>query len=300
MGLTGPVRSGKTLLLYDVQRSLEMGRHGFPQWRDIKIDTGRDYRSRVRKFHGEVPGATVATIDIEFDLIFRPAPDSLEPQAVSVHVRDAPGKAAFPGDDAPAEELAKHREGLDEWFAKATGIILVISVLGAGTYRGFGELVEKVEEFFQKAGKPQFERLQRIVVAISMFDLLMLRFGPRAFDVASDPEAVLRILHAHVRPAREVVKDFRPFGRQGANVELRFLATSSFGFHPGFGCPNVEVEGSLLDPAAARYPDPLKPEQLRYPYMTADPFVFASLGIDGPFLFTRDEMIEGTRRNGRG
>jgi hypothetical protein len=38
---------------------------------------------------------------------------------------------------------------------------------------------------------------------------------------------------------------------------------------------------------------PLTPDNVRYPYMTADPFIFAALGLDSPFLFTRDEILSG-------
>jgi hypothetical protein len=182
---------------------------------------------------------------------------------------------------------------LDEWFSKAKGIVLVISALNAGTDAGFEELIEKVEDFFERAGKPEFEHLERVAIAISMFDLLLLRFGNRSRDIATEPEAVLAILHAHMRPAFDIIKDFRPFPSQEREIDLRFIATSSYGFHPQLGCANIDAKAETLDPENSRFPVPLTPENVRYPYMTADPFIFAALGLESPFLFTRDEILSG-------
>jgi hypothetical protein len=45
---------------------------------------------------------------------------------------------------------------------------------------------------------------------------------------------------------------------------------------------------------------PLTPDNVRYPYMTADPFIFAALGLDSPFLFTRDEILSGMHEGAAG
>jgi hypothetical protein len=108
---------------------------------------------------------------------------------------------------------------------------------------------------------------------------------------------VLAILHAHLRPAFDIIKDFRPFPSQEREIDLRFIATSSYGFHPQLGCPNIDTKAETLDPANSRFPVPLTPDNVRYPYMTADPFIFAALGLDSPFLFTRDEILSGIMRD---
>jgi hypothetical protein len=140
---------------------------------------------------------------------------------------------------------------------------------------------------------PEFEHLERVAIAISMFDLLLLRFGNRSRDIATEPEAVLAILHAHMRPAFDIIKDFRPFPSQEREIDLRFIATSSYGFHPQLGCANIDAKAEILNPENSRFPVPLTPENVRYPYMTADPFIFAALGLESPFLFTRDEILSG-------
>jgi hypothetical protein len=292
VGLTGPTKSGKTNLFIDLERCIDLGFHGFERWRELAIETNRVHRALIRGFNRSLPQSTLSATDIRFQLRYRSA--SL-PHDVTVHVRDAPGEAAFPrSSDNTAMKQAK--EDLDKWFEKAAGIVLVISVVGAGTHSGFMELIDKVEDFFQKAGEPGFLSLERVVVAISMFDLLMLRFGPQALDVATDPKAVLAILHEHMRPAFDVLRDFRPFAQSDARLDLRFVATSSYGFHTGFGCPNVETMDEKFDPKDAQFPGPLRPETKRYPYMTADPFVFAAVGLDSPFLFTREEILQGVVR----
>jgi hypothetical protein len=78
------------------------------------------------------------------------------------------------------------------------------------------ELIDKVEDFFERAGKPEFQHLERVAIAISMFDLLLLRFGNRSRDIATEPEAVLAILHAHMRPAFDIIKDFGRSRRRSA------------------------------------------------------------------------------------
>lgn len=306
VGLTGPVRSGKTNLFVDFAKCVELNFHGFQQLHDIEIETDRVNRRLLRSYYRSLPDATESVTDIRFNLnVSLPDADSLQPgghfedRQFTIHVRDAPGEAAFPGPEMPgkANPHASKMKELDEWFSKAKGIVLVISALNAGTDAGFEELIEKVEDFFERAGKPEFEHLERVAIAISMFDLLLLRFGNRSRDIATEPEAVLAILHAHMRPAFDIIKDFRPFPSQEREIDLRFIATSSYGFHPQLGCANIDAKAETLNPESSRFPVPLTPENVRYPYMTADPFIFAALGLESPFLFTRDEILSGIMRH---
>ena len=318
VGLTGPVRSGKTNLFVDFAKCVEMNFHGFRQLHNIEIETDRANRRLLRSYYRNLPDATESVTDIRFNLninlptedrplipnINLPAEDqpqsggNLENRQFTIHVRDAPGEAAFPDPNlsGKANPHAKKSKDLDEWFSKAKGIVLVISALNAGTDAGFEALIEKVEDFFERAGKPEFQNLERVAIAISMFDLLLLRFGNRSRDIATEPEAVLAILHAHMRPAFDIIKDFRPFPSQERDIDLRFIATSSYGFHPQLGCANIDPDAEILDPANSRFPVPLTPDNARYPYMTADPFIFAALGLDSPFLFSRDEILSGIPR----
>jgi hypothetical protein len=306
VGLTGPVRSGKTNLFVDFAKCVELNAHGFQQHYNIEIETDRINRKLLRSYYRNLPEATEGVTDIRFDLdIDLPEDDLAVPggrtqhRQFTIHVRDAPGEAAFPtsdlnGKDNPHEASAKE---LDQWFADAKGIVLVISALNAGTDAGFEALIDKVEDFFERAGRPEFEHLERVVIAISMFDLLLLRFGNRSRDIATEPEAVLAILNAHMRPAFDIIKDFRPFPLQEREIDLRFIATSSYGFHPQLGCANIDAMAETLEPENSRFPVPLTPDNVRYPYMTADPFIFAALGLDSPFLFTRDEILSGILEN---
>lgn len=306
VGLTGPVRSGKTNLFVDFAKCVELNFHGFQQLHNIKIETDRANRRLLRNYYRSLPDATESVTDIRFNLNVS-LPDQeghhlgghLEDKHFTIHVRDAPGEAAFPGPEMPGKtnpHASKTKE-LDEWFSKAKGIVLVISALNAGTVTGFEELIEKVEDFLERAGKPEFEHLERVAIAISMFDLLLLRFGNRSRDIATEPEAVLAILHAHLRPAFDIIKDFRPFPVQERQIDLRFIATSSYGFHPQLGCANIDAKVETLNPDNSRFPIPLTPENVRYPYMTADPFIFAALGLESPFLYTRDEILSGIIRH---
>lgn len=302
IGLTGPVKSGKTNLFVDFAKCVELNAHSFQQRHNIQIETDRVNRRLLRSYYRHLPDATESVTDIRFDLeIDLPGESTsadnneLEHHEFTIHVRDAPGEAAFPnmeldGKDNPHQEST---EKLDEWFSQAKGIVLVVSALNSGTDAGFEALIDKVEDFFERAGRPEFEQLERVAIAISMFDLLLLRFGNRARDIATEPEAVLAILHTHLRPAFDIIKDFRPFPAQEKEIDLRFIGTSSYGFHPQLGCANIDPNRETLEPENSRFPMPLGPENVRYPYMTADPFIFAALGLDSPFLFTRDEILSG-------
>lgn len=299
VGLTGPVRSGKTNLFVDFAKCVQLDFHGFAQRHDISIETDRPNRRLLRNYYRNLPEATGGVTDIRFDLEAN-LPDGAEMrrERMTIHVRDAPGEAMFPsegmeGEKNPHDDKAKK---LDEWFSKARGIVLAISALNAGTDTGFEELIDKVEDFFERAGKPEFQHLERVVIAISMFDLLLLRFGNRARDVVTSPDAILSILHTHMQPAFDIIKDFRPFPLQEREIDLRFIATSSYGFHPKLGCANIDPNVENLEPENSRFPVPLAPENVRYPYMTADPFIFAAIGLDSPFLFTRDEILTGLKR----
>lgn len=306
VGLTGPVKSGKTNLFVDFAKCVELNAHGFQNNFNIQIETDRVNRRLLRSYYRSLPDATENVTDVKFDLdIDLPMGDLgsekivLKHQKFTIHVRDAPGEASFPSIDLDGRDNPhqKSTEKLDEWFSKTKGIVLVISALNAGTDTGFEVLINKIEDFFERAGRPEFEQLERVVIAVSMFDLMLLRFGNRARDIATEPEAVLAILNAHMQPAFDIIKDFRPFPMQEKEIDLRFIATSSYGFHPKLGCPNIDPNTETLEPENSRFPLPLAPDNVRYPYMTADPFIFAALGLDSPFMFTRDEILSGILEN---
>ena len=48
--------------------------------------------------------------------------------------------------------------------------------------------------------------------------------------------------------AFDTIKDFRPFPSQQRDIDLRFIATSSYGFHPQLGCANIDANAEILDP----------------------------------------------------
>jgi hypothetical protein len=139
------VRSGKTNLFVDFAKCVELNFHGFQQLHNIEIETDRVNRRLLQKLLPNLPDATESVTDIRFNLnvslpdraaILQPG-GPLKTQ-FTIHVRDAPGEAAFPGPEMGERQIrtpSKMKE-LDEWFSKAKGIVLVISALNAGTDAG--------------------------------------------------------------------------------------------------------------------------------------------------------------------
>lgn len=293
VALAGRTKAGKTNMFVDFAESLTAGMHGFPVWREMNIDLDREHMIRVRRSRESktTVGTEVAT-DTLFGLSFRKDQKSAERISYSVHVRDIPGGAAYP-EGVLDEAMAKEKQKFDDWLSQSTGIVLVVSALESSKLNGDSKLVDSIEVFFDNAGKPEFQNLKRLVFVVSMFDLLLLKFGRQARGIASNPQAVLEILHAHLRPVHRLIQNFKPVRGQRNLLDLRFLAASSYGFVPEFGCPNVDVDSAELNPALQAYPEPLAD---RSPYMIADPFVFAATGLENKFLFKRDEILSGMLR----
>ena len=293
VALSGRTKSGKTNMFYDFADSLTAGTHGYAQWRAMKIDLNREHMIRVRKSReAKRTDSTRVATDTLFDLSFRKDQRSADRYSCSIHVRDSPGGAAYPVGELDAA-MAAEKIKYDDWLKQSVGIVLVVSALESFKLNGESGLVDSVELFFDNAGKAEFQNLKRLVFVVSMFDLLLLKFGRMARIVAANPQAVLDILHAHLFPVRRLIENFKPAPGQRNQLDLRFLATSSYGFVPEFGCPNVDVDSAELDPALESYPEPLAD---RSPYMVADPFVFAATGLENQFLFKREEILSGKLR----
>lgn len=287
--LAGPTKSGKTNLYSDLVRCIQTGTHGYPGSLGLKAEVGLIERRELRMLGGRLDESTNSLEKISFTLGYSNPARQGQAELLKVHVIDPPGEASIPLAGIN-NDFSEKKKQLDELTDDAVGIVLVISVLDANNPQKFDLLLRYVEDLLLKYAESGSVGTKRLAIAVSMFDLLMLRFGSKAFDVAVHPDSILLILKEHLQPVHRILRDFSLPGESPTWLDIRIAAVSSYGFIPEFGCPNLNMRGVPLDKAAHTYPEPLVRET-HYPFLTADPFVFAATGIGNRFLFKLDQIL---------
>ncbi|MDH6269463.1 hypothetical protein M2360_004891 [Rhizobium sp. SG_E_25_P2] len=313
VGLIGPPGSGKSFLFQDIADCVSRGLHGFAQQHRLSVQPAGEYRKFLRRERYQVPEATTDKVDARLELRYL---DNGIEYREQVHTRDGPGELYFrnvdevrpvaqmqsanaaTGSDAAANTatLDDMRREWHEWLGAAEGLVLVASPQRITTRSFVSRVTEYVEDFTEEenlSGR-RLSELQRIVITVTMFDLLLLPFGTQALNVALQPDAVLQILRTYLTSVSPELGDMVSYlrGQAKKKLDIRVLATSSYGFNLEFGCPNVDPDATPYAPHASQLPRPFDVDAAkRFPYMTADAFVFAATGLENEFLFPLQKVI---------
>jgi hypothetical protein len=133
-------------------------------------------------------------------------------------------------------------------------------------------------------------KLKRVVVVFSQYERLFTRLGPSAFTYACDPAIALHVLRKSLRAAPWLDR-LRALEQPGGGVSVRYTVCSAYGFTKRFQNPNM---------------DPHQPGERRFrragieghrayseywrPFLTAEPILYAALGLDSAFTFSHAQL----------
>lgn len=300
----GHTSVGKTLMFWDMEDSVFRGRHGYQLGQGVSLR---------RKVFGEVMTAygvddtptmtpTERVTANHFDLSLRPLQPKGEGYVATdhserymLHVYDTRGEdSRLPEDQDLENQEASERQ---KQIANADGIVMAISPYRTWDAKYFRKNAGEMWALLQRSREAGGRKPSQIVIVLTMFDAVLAQFRRYAALIALDAEMVLDVMARHLRPLRNEIERLRP-PDYDEDIDLRFIASSSFGFHPQYGCSNLDLANWSGQFAGVDLPRPLADwssgveKRPRYPYMAADPFIFAATGHKNSFLFRYEDVHE--------
>lgn len=236
-------------------------------------------------------------------------------RTVQLTITDAAGEHSF-GKNLQNKDTEAYRRQLHRELGSCHGFVVVVPFSTAGEVNFIRQLeswldaLDKIASVQEKADPMLIPRQRRLVIALTRYDVLLTDFGSDAFNFAADPAIATDIINRLVRHGTNGDGYGNKIARfdksAGGRFEIVFVPTSSFGFVPGFGCANLDPD--LPDDDAVRgniklgmSPDPFKvalpgyPGQHVFPFLTADPFIYAATGMENPFVVPIDRAVRQVR-----
>ena len=304
VGLIGEKASGKTNLFMDLPFALDNGLHGYPLSWSLKIQPANSAtRLKVKDYRRSDPEVgTSRLVEGQYRLHHPAIRHSDETGALSkdptvtteFELQDAPGETQFPTNSG-GNPFPDQRDSQNDWLRDAGALIITLPA-----FRLFDPgALTSILDYLSRIEADRLRGLKRVVVAITMFDLLMFRFRDRALELAAIPSFVREILKVAISDdTLDHLKYFEIDHLTG--VDIRFIAVSSWGFIPNYGCSNLDPNGVKPDGAefgqrfvdvTSRKDDPKSAK--RFPYMAADPMIYAITGFEHRFFFRLEQLTDG-------
>ncbi len=303
--LVGPKKGGKSSLLATLTDCVSQSAFGYsPRLRPalqpitsaefaegaaqrpiLDSDAG-DYEKLRRDFaEGGVATDTLDTYDYYFRLTLNGevAPEIAARAPWLLQVVDAAGEIAVPPDGAKVAILNDVKDKFAGQLLAAEAIVLVLPMVRLEDSGWVGNMARLIDRLAQSRER----RLKRLVVAFSQYERLFVRLGPSAFTYACDPAVALHVLRRSLRAA-QWLEGLRALE---TTASVRFTVTSAYGFTKRWQNPNI---------------DPHQPGERRFrragiegargfnefwrPFLTAEPFLYAALGLDSAFTFSFQQI----------
>ncbi len=210
------------------------------------------------------------------------------------HVFDSPGERFFErsygGEVSEEADFDDQRRAILDHLTKAQALVIAVAfsqLSNAAVSDGLMWILTLLDEVQRDLKR---EKGFRVVIALTRYDALFLHLGSFAFAAASEPEVAAMAIRKALRPCREAYEALRKFdiGEPDGRFDIRLVPTSAFGFLPRFGCPNIDP--NARDESEARQgksPNLFLDEgraRTVFPFLTADPFIFAVTGIETEFF----------------
>lgn len=305
--LVGPKKGGKSSLLASLADCVAQSAFGYsprlrPALRPITeaefaaetleprkadfftIEQG-DYERLKRDF--AEGGVATDTLDT-YEYHFRLSVNGEAPPAVLtrgpwlLEIVDSAGEIAVPPDGAEVAILNDVKAKLARQMLASEAIVLVLPMVRLEDSAWIGALARLID----RLALAQDRKLKRLVVAFSQYERLFTRLGPSAFTYACDPAVALHVLRKTLRSAQWLDR-LRALEAPRGGVSVRFTVCSAHGFTKRFQNANIDPH----QPGERRFRRPglegarAHAEYWR-PFLTAEPILYAALGLDSAFTFS--------------
>ncbi|MGJ0533630.1 hypothetical protein [Methylocystis sp.] len=255
----------------------------------LSVEQG-DYERLRREFaEGGLATDTLDTYEYRFRLTVN---GEAPPAAVLrgpwlLEIVDSAGEIAVPPDGAEVAILNDVKAKLARQMLEADAIVIVLPLVRLEDSGWSGNLARLIDRL---ALAPE-KKLKRLVVVFSQYERLFARLGPSAFTYACDPAVALHALRKSLRAVQWLDRLRALESPNGGGASVRFTVCSAYGFVKRFQNPNI---------------DPHQPGERRFrraglegarayneywrPFLTAEPFLYAALGLDSAFTFSYPQL----------
>lgn len=309
--LIGPKKGGKTSLLASLSDCVAQSAFGYPprlrpalqhiseaefyaeaaETRKadfLSVEQG-DYERLKREFaEGGVATDTLDTYEYHFRLTVNgeAPPDTLARGPWLLEIIDSAGEIAVPPDGAEVAILNDVKAKLTAQMLSSEALVLVLPMVRLEDSPWIGTLARLIDRL---ALAPE-KKLRRLVVAFSQYERIFTRLGPSAFSYACDPAVALHALRKTLRAAQWMDR-LRALEKQRESVSVRFTVCSAYGFTKRFQNPNIDPH-QLGDRRYHRagIEGPRAFGEYWRPFLTAEPVLYAALGLDSAFTFSYAQL----------
>jgi hypothetical protein len=305
--LVGPKKGGKSSLLASLAECVAQSAFGYsprlhpalqpisraefhaetdePRRPDLLTIEQGDYERMKRDFaEGGVATDTLDTYEYYFRLSVNgeAPPEILARGPWLLEIVDSAGEIAVPPEGAEVAILNDVKAKLARQMLNSEAIVMVLPMVRLEDSAWVGTLARLID----RLALARDAKLKRLVVAFSQYERLFMRLGPSAFTYACDPAVALHVLRKSLRSAQWLDR-LRALERPSGEVSVRFTVCSSYGFVKQFQNPNMDPH----QPGERRFrraglDGPRAYSEYWRPFLTAEPILYAALGLDSAFTFS--------------
>lgn len=309
--LLGPKKGGKSSLLASLVDCVAQSAYGYsPRLRpslqsisqaefaggaaDVRhagfldVDPG-DYDRLKRDFaEGGVATDTLNTYEYHFRLsVNGEAPPKVAARGPwLLEIIDSAGEIAVPPDGAEVAILNEVKTKLAGQALAADALIIVLPLVRLDDSAWTSALARLID----RLALARDRKLKRLVVVFSQYERLFTRLGPSAFTYACDPAVAQHVLRKSLTAAPWLDR-LRALEQPGGGVSVRYTVASAYGFTKRFQNPNMDPH----QPGERRFrragvEGPRAYGEYWRPFLTAEPILYAALGLDSAFTFSHAQI----------
>jgi len=297
--MVGAKSSGKTVALAQLLDAVRNNASGytpdlFENPMPMTINT-EDMIDQGRLLNVNLPGGTIDALEARYGLNVSVPLNGVAPTSEEFAILDVPGeifRRSGTGktsdlDNQSPESIAA-REEYESWIEESVGIVFFVPATGFANNALFTMPRQELSAILKAKDEGKCPNLERLIIAITMFDVLLLHLGDIALDVAIRPDSVKEILKLCLRRVKLQAQDM--MSKAGFNqLEIKITPISAFGFNREFGCANVDPNELEKDQSGIRMKHQHNGETL--PYLVGDPFLWAAFEHETPFMFDLKEIV---------
>ncbi|NBS34815.1 MAG: hypothetical protein EBS82_03075 [Methylocystaceae bacterium] len=203
-----------------------------------------------------------------------------------LEIIDSAGDIAMPPEGAQIALLDDVKTKLAKQILASDAIVLALPLTRFDEVEWSGALSRLADRIMLAKEK----NLKRFVVALTFYERLFVNLGPDAFTYACDPSVARHVLRKSLRSSN-CFDHIRKLMTSNSALQLRFTVCSTFGFTKRFQNPNLDpwlageqrFRRNSLEGARAY-------SEYWRPFLTAEPFLYAALGLDSAFTFSFDQL----------